>query len=152
VQPGGRGTVPDPRFDIDRFKGPLNVIAQASWLYEKRSSPVFRIRGDGSKTSMMSIGNMLAGGVDTSGAQTPIWDDQSFPAANAGSFLNDGLYWKPPFNRQSLPNISRRTSGATIDAQLVLKGLSHLRALRLEPPMNRPAGVTDLKFIRSFIN
>ncbi len=147
----GVAKYPTPAFNIDGFRGALNVVAQASWLFEKRSSPVFRIRGDGGRVSVLSIGNMLAGGLDTSAAQTPIWDDQSSPPANAGSFLNDGLYWNPPFNRQSLPNIYRKASGAAIDAELVLKGLSHLRAMRLEPPMNRPAGATDLKFIRSFV-
>jgi hypothetical protein len=147
----GVAQYPTPAFIVDGFHGALNVVAQASWLYEKRSSPVFQLRGDGSKTNVLTIGNMLAGGLDTSPAQTPIWDDRTSPAANAALFLNDGLYWNPPFNRQSLPNIYRKASGAAIDAELVLKGLSYLRALRLEPPMNRPAGATDLKFIRSFI-
>ena len=51
----GVAKYPTPAFNIDGFRGALNVVAQASWLFEKRSSPVFRIRGDGGKLSVLAL-------------------------------------------------------------------------------------------------
>jgi hypothetical protein len=44
--------------------------------------------------------------------------------------------------------VTKKVVGAMPDEQFVLRSLEQLRSVRIEPPLDRPAGVTDVKLYR----
>ncbi len=48
--------------------------------------------------------------------------------------------------------VTNRAGETMPDAQFVLRNLEQLRAVRIEPPLDRPAGVTDVKLFRVKVN
>jgi hypothetical protein len=117
------------------------------------SAATYQIQGDGTNCKALVACGGWDCGLNTSLPMAKLFNDLSSPTAHASILNCVGVAGPSPSNVGwlNIPELSNKTNDALPDTQLVLDALKQLRALRIEPPTNRPAGTTDVKFIRGWI-
>lgn len=137
---------PLPLAMLDGFRGSATFLANdfLNGYAANDDSILFRLAGDGRDCRVLNACNAL-----TSPSNATIersWEDTSNPPASAALLSCEGGGVNLP--KTSLPNVVNKVVGAPVDPQFVRDSLAQLRALRIEPPIARAPGVTDVKLIR----
>ena len=75
-----------------------------------------------------------------------MWQDTSEPKVRAilDHCIGGGVNQK----KYDIPNVAPPGTGAEPDEKALLDMLPQIRELRIEPPVARPEGVTDVKLLR----
>ncbi|MBA3705443.1 MAG: T9SS type A sorting domain-containing protein [Bacteroidetes bacterium] len=138
-----------PFINVNGFKGTLAYIGNTTVKgYAQDSGSFFmNISGDGSNCNVLSAASYFTSQNSTTSAA--VWKDNSSPKAKAallncfGGDVNQTII--------NIPNVVNKVPNAGVDTAFVLTTLSQIRNLRIEPPINRPNGVTDVKLIRMLL-
>jgi hypothetical protein len=93
------------------------------------------LKGDGSKASVLGACTTFANGGGT-WAVEKAWVDETAPPAQAARVACHGVC------------ATGKAADTLPDAPFLLRSLEPLRAVRIAPPTDRPAGVTDVKLFR----
>ena len=121
-----------PLVSLSGFDGAATMVGSNM---DHRNDRYIELSGDGSKTTALFAGNDFVHGGD--GAKNEvIWKDTSNPVANAVNMNFGGL------------PVTRGVVGQLPTPEFVTKTLAQLRAVRIAPPTDQPAGVTDVKIFR----
>lgn len=131
---------------LDAFKGTLAYVGNyvGSGYADNEGSFFFRVSGNGRESRVLCTANEFTSLHSTNVAN--VWRDSSAPRAEAvllncvGGGVNQRQY--------DIPNVVSGSVGAVPAELVVLKTFSQVRALRVEPPVKRPEGLTDVKLIR----
>jgi hypothetical protein len=131
-----------PIIRTNNFDGTLTLIDNG---FNQVPRTHVRMEGIGTGATFFSGYNYFAGG-DTLGVATDsIWQDLTSP--NAGSSLL-GCVAGSGSHFTYLNSVFDKVHDVIPDTNFILNSLSQMRAVRTEPPMDRAAGVTDVKLFR----
>jgi hypothetical protein len=121
-----------PLVSIHGFRGDCTIVASS---LDDRNGAYVRLAGDGAKANVLvACSEFVAGGKNADPADA--WADTTAPRARAAMFGCNGA------------SVANGATGALPDMPFLLRALAPLRAVRVEPPTHRPAGVTDVKLFR----
>jgi Pectate lyase superfamily protein len=121
-----------PLVSIDGLAGKCTILASS---LDDRNGAYVQLRGDGAKASFFLAGSEFVSGGRRHDPRDA-WVDRTSPPAQAAMFAcNDAT-------------VSNKADDVLPDATLVLGSLAQLRSLRIEPPMGRRPGLTDVKLHR----
>jgi hypothetical protein len=76
------------------------------------------------------------------GTSDSTWQDMTSPAANSDFISNTSI------GGRVLEDVVSKVNNVRADSTSIINALAQLRAVRTEPPNDRPAGVTDVKLFR----
>lgn len=144
---GGTRPWTAPMFTLDSFDGSLVSIASCIQQYSDMDDPSFVITGKGDRCKVLSLGDNLSPFGDDRAKPVEVhavWKDESSPAATA-AIVNGSA---AAYGSRDLVNLSNKAPNELPAPSFVLDSLQQLRATRIEPPTNRPEGVTDVKLMR----
>ncbi|MCL4205933.1 MAG: hypothetical protein KJ000_25905 [Pirellulaceae bacterium] len=138
-----------PFITLNGFSGTLAYVGNyvGSGYEENDGSFFIRITGEGRGSRILSAANEFTSRRSTSVAS--VWRDASDPKALAilvncvGGGVNQRQY--------DIPNVVAQAVDAEIDEKAVLEMLAQVRELRIEAPVPRAAGVTDVKMHRVLV-
>lgn len=138
-----------PFINVGDFKGTLAYVGNAmgSGYRENGGSFFIRIHGDGTGTRLLAAANEFTS--DDSLTAPKVWQDISKPPARALLINNVGSGVNQP--KRDIANVADQVMDAVPRESVVLALLADIRALRIEPPSVRAAGVTDVKLFRLLI-
>ncbi len=145
----GTPSATQPFINVDGFKGTLAYVGNAigSGYQENDGSLFVRIAGHGANARVLVAASEFTS--ENSITLPKVWQDHSDPKARAillncvGSGVN-----KP---KHDIPNVVAQRKGAEPDDDELRAMLEQIRALRIEPPTARAAGVTDVQIHRVII-
>jgi hypothetical protein len=121
-----------PLVSVSDFRGRCAIVASS---LDDRNNAYVQMEGDGSKAAvLLACSEFVSGG--TRWDPEKAWVDRTSPPARAALLGCNG------------GSITGPAAGALPDVPFVLRALEQLRSVRIEPPMDRPPGVTDVKFYR----
>jgi hypothetical protein len=121
-----------PLVSVNGFRGTCTIVASS---LDDRNGAYFQLKSDGHGAAVfLACSDFVAGGKRWEPLKA--WSDETAPAAQAAMFGCNGA------------SVASKATGAVPDAAFVLRSLEPLRAVRIEPPMDRPKGVTDVKLFR----
>jgi hypothetical protein len=123
---------PTPMVSVDGFDGQCTIVG--SDLYDPNNRFI-RLKGDGARTLVLCAGTQFTGGGQSPKVDSA-WVDQTEPDAKAAMLGCNSA------------NCVMKDAKRMPDADLVRRGLALLRAVRIDPPMDLPKGVTDVKLFR----
>ena len=102
---------------------------------DDRNGAFLQLGGDGRNASvLLACSDCVSGGKPAKLQEA--WSDKTSPAARAAMFASNGAI------------ITNKVADAMPHAQFVLDSLAQLRSVRIEPPLDRPPGATDVKLYR----
>jgi len=124
-----------PLLSIDGFRGTCTIVASS---LDDRNDAYVHLKGDGRGANvLLACSDFVAGG---KGAHPhDAWSDKTSPQAPAAMFGCNGA------------SVAGGKAGALPDRSVLLRMLEPLRSVRIEPPTDRPAGVTDVKLFRVLV-
>jgi len=121
-----------PLVSVNGFRGTCTIVASS---LDDRNDAYVHLKGDGRGASvLLACSGFVAGGKGADPLKA--WSDATSPAAQASLFGCNGA------------SVANQVAGAVPEAAFVLRALEPLRAVRIEPPTDRPKGVTDVKLFR----
>ena len=152
--------------DLENTSGKLSLACMAWYLDNSPSSIVRTDNFSGSLTLLLNHMNQVPqatcsmqgsgtgfsafaafndwGQADTiGGTADSTWVDQTVPNANSNFYSNTGTR-----DLHYLDNVVSKIHKILPDSASVINGLAQLRAVRVDQPMDRAAGVTDVKLFR----
>ncbi len=138
-----------PFINVNGFQGSLAYVGNyvGSGYAENEGSFFIQISGNGSVSRVLSAANEFTSLHSTNVAN--VWRDTTNPKARSqlvncvGGGVNQKQY--------DIPNVVAQATGAEMDQQAILEMLSQIRTLRIEPPVHKGEGVTDVKLVRVLI-
>ncbi len=138
-----------PFIKLDGFNGSLAYVGNyvGSGYAENDGSFFIRIAGNGRGCRALGAANEFTSLHSTNVAN--VWRDTSNPKAQAllvncvGGGVNQRHY--------DIPNVAEQDLTTSVDERAVLEMLSQIRELRIQPPDQRPDGVTDVKIVRVLV-
>ena len=138
-----------PFINVDGFHGTLAYVGNyiGSGYEENDGSFFIWVAGNGHDSSVLTAASEFTSRRSTTVAN--VWRDTSDPKAHAilvncvGGGVNQQQY--------DIPNVVAQTVGAEPAEKAVLEMLAPIRALRIEAPLPRAAGVTDVKMHRVLV-
>lgn len=122
-----------PMVSIRGFAGRCAIVSSS---LDDRNGPLMEIKGDGSNTAVFAAGDEFIHGGSGGWPLETAWADSTTPPART-SLLGS-----------SSATVTNRVPDKVPDAEFVLHCLEPLRAVRIDPPVDRPRGVTDVKLHR----
>jgi hypothetical protein len=125
-----------PLVSLRGFAGQCTILGSS---LDDRNGAFVQLGGDGRRASLFLASSDFVNGGKPAQARVA-WSDETAPAARASMFACNGAI------------VSNKAPEAMPDARFVLRSLEQLRSVRIEPPLDRPAGVTDVKLYRVKIN
>jgi hypothetical protein len=121
-----------PLVSVRGFAGQCSIVGSS---LDDRNGAFVQLGGDGRGASVfLACSDCVNGGKPE--RPRGAWRDDTSPAARASMFACNGAI------------VTKKVVGAMPDEQFVLRSLEQLRSVRIEPPLDRPAGVTDVKLYR----
>ena len=125
-----------PLVSVRGFTGRCTIAGSS---LDAPKGDLVQLAGDGRKAALfLACSECVSGGQP---AKPPVaWSDATSPAAQAAMFACNGDI------------VTDKAAHAMPEAAFVLGSLEQLRSVRIEPPLDRPAGVTDVKLFRVKIN
>ncbi len=127
-----------PLMRTNSFAGDLNVLACS---LDQRNVTSLSFAGNGSATHILGAGlhYPLFADPNPNKSISAIWQDTTSPAGKIA-------HGSSP--RNTYPPFTDKVVGRSADLTWLRARLAHMRDLRIDPALNRPAGVTDVKLIR----
>jgi hypothetical protein len=121
-----------PLVSVNGFRGRCAIVGSS---LDDRNGGYVRLGGDGREASvLLACSDFVSGG--NRWAPEKVWVDRTSLPAEAAMLGCNGA------------SVTNKAADAPPDAALVLRCLEPLRAVRIEPPTDRPPGVTDVKMYR----
>ncbi len=121
-----------PLVSVHGFAGQCAIVGSA---LDDRNGAFLQLGGDGRNASvLLACSDCVSGGKPAKLQEA--WSDKTSPAARAAMFASNGAI------------ITNKVADAMPHAQFVLDSLAQLRSVRIEPPLDRPPGATDVKLYR----
>jgi hypothetical protein len=124
-----------PMVSINGFAGRCTIVSSS---LDDRNGAYVHLAGDGRKAAVLvAATDFVAGGKQSKPKEA--WVDATEPPAWA-AMLSGGT------------TVTNKAAGALPEAPQVLGSLEQLRSVRIEPPIDRPAGATDVKLYRVILS
>jgi formylglycine-generating enzyme required for sulfatase activity len=148
-----------PSFAISDSPIRLTLLASilVSYDHSKAPAPWIGLSGDGRQTSILSLGNIFWVDATQPGGATVdatyAWRDTTAPPAQAAlshSNLN-GNSPQLPGGFDFLDHVTGKQAGVEASETAIRDGVEQLRERRIETPVARRPGVTDVKLFRVWV-
>jgi hypothetical protein len=135
-----------PFINLESFKGTLAYVGNTtgSGYGENDGSFLIRIAGDGARTRLLAAADEFCSVNSTTVPR--VWQDVSNPKARA--ILDNCIGGGVNQQKYDIPNVVDQTTGGRPDEKAELDLISQIRDVRIEPPIDRATGVTDVKLVR----